>query len=71
MKGKHTLPGNFFHYLHHRYFECNYGGPAAPLDRWLGTFHDGSPETQEKMQEKWRKGRRSYGSFDAPIPADD
>ena len=29
-----------FHYLHHRYFECNYGPSDCPLDRWFGTFRD-------------------------------
>ena len=35
--------GSYFHYLHHRYFECNYGGDTLPLDRWFGTFRDGLP----------------------------
>ena len=34
--------GDFFHQLHHRYFECNYGTSEMPWDRWFGTFHDGS-----------------------------
>jgi sterol desaturase/sphingolipid hydroxylase (fatty acid hydroxylase superfamily) len=29
-----------FHYLHHRYFECNYGTPTFPFDRLFGTFRD-------------------------------
>ncbi|MEZ4621943.1 MAG: hypothetical protein R2867_41430 [Caldilineaceae bacterium] len=29
---------NPFHYLHHRYFECNYGEITIPLDKWFGTF---------------------------------
>ena len=29
-----------FHYLHHKYFECNYGPSDCPLDRWFGTFKD-------------------------------
>ena len=29
----------FAHYLHHKYFECNYADGAIPLDRWFGTFH--------------------------------
>merc|ERR1719473_1271723 len=33
--------GSYFHYLHHRYFECNYGEATIPLDRWFGTFRDG------------------------------
>jgi len=40
-----TLPvGSYFHYLHHRYFECNYGESTLPLDRWFGTFRDGGAE---------------------------
>ena len=43
VKGK--IPSSsFFHYLHHRYFECNYGGRVLPLDQWFGTFRDGLPE---------------------------
>ncbi len=29
-----------FHYLHHRFFECNYGTPTFPFDRLFGTFRD-------------------------------
>ena len=36
--------GDFFHQLHHRYFECNYGTVEMPWDRWFGSFHDGSAE---------------------------
>ena len=37
LKGK--LPtGSYFHYLHHRYFNCNYGEATLPLDRLFGTF---------------------------------
>lgn len=34
--------GTFYHQLHHRYYECNYGNQEMPWDRWFGTFHDGS-----------------------------
>eukprot|EP00501_MAST-03F_sp_TOSAG23-6_P000030 GSMAST32.ASY1.ANO1.31.1 assembled CDS len=27
-----------FHYLHHRYFECNFGSASFPLDNLFGTF---------------------------------
>jgi sterol desaturase/sphingolipid hydroxylase (fatty acid hydroxylase superfamily) len=46
--------GNYFHYLHHRYFECNYGGSLAPLDKLFGTFHDGSAEAQARMRARLR-----------------
>jgi sterol desaturase/sphingolipid hydroxylase (fatty acid hydroxylase superfamily) len=57
VKGKFALHSDFFHYMHHRYFECNYGTSTVPFDRWFGTFHDGSPESYAIMQEKWGKNR--------------
>ena len=43
VKDKRSLAlGTFYHTLHHRYFECNYGNQEMPWDRWFGTFHDGS-----------------------------
>ena len=54
IKGKRKIPGpsDYFHYLHHRYFECNYGTPEVPLDHWFGTFHDGTVKAHEAMREK-------------------
>lgn len=49
--------GNHFHYLHHKYFECNYGGSLAPLDKLFGTFHDGSDEAQAAMRRRLREVR--------------
>jgi sterol desaturase/sphingolipid hydroxylase (fatty acid hydroxylase superfamily) len=49
------LVGGFFHQLHHRYFECNYGNPEFPLDKWFGTYHDGTEEmTRVTKQRKLR-----------------
>ena len=49
---KTRLPNhNLFHYLHHRYFECNYGGDGSvPIDRWFGSFHDGSQQAHTRMR---------------------
>ena len=44
----------YIHYLHHRYFEVNYGDGLIPLDQWFGTFHDGSEEGQSKMRARLR-----------------
>ncbi len=53
LKGKNLLSvGSFFHHIHHRYFNCNYGNPEIPLDLWLGSYHDGSKEATSKLQEK-------------------
>lgn len=41
LPGPLNCTGSYFHYLHHRYFECNYGEATIPLDRWFGTFRDG------------------------------
>jgi len=46
----------YFHYLHHRYFECNYGGDGTvPLDKWFGSWHDGTPESHELMRSRRAK----------------
>jgi sterol desaturase/sphingolipid hydroxylase (fatty acid hydroxylase superfamily) len=42
--------GGYTHYLHHKYFEVNYSDGSIPLDRWFGSFHDGSPEADERME---------------------
>ncbi|NVK98017.1 sterol desaturase family protein [Ruegeria pomeroyi] len=42
--------GDFFHQLHHRYFECNYGTSEIPFDKWFGTFHDGSAEATTRTR---------------------
>jgi sterol desaturase/sphingolipid hydroxylase (fatty acid hydroxylase superfamily) len=53
--------GGYFHYLHHKYFECNYGGSLTPLDRLFGTFHDGTPEAHGRMMNRLRERRRVLG----------
>jgi sterol desaturase/sphingolipid hydroxylase (fatty acid hydroxylase superfamily) len=55
IKGDFALQTNdYFHNLHHKYFECNYGGDGTvPLDKWFGTFHDGSEEADETMKKRY------------------
>ena len=48
--GKFLAFGSYFHYLHHRLFECNYGESTIPLDKWFGIFEDGSQTQTEKME---------------------
>ncbi|NKB54364.1 MAG: sterol desaturase family protein [Rhizobiaceae bacterium] len=47
--------GTFYHQLHHRYYECNYGNQEMPWDRWFGTFHDGTDEGTKETKERRRK----------------
>jgi len=54
----HTGLGShaYAHYLHHKYFEVNYcDNGVLPLDKWLGTWHDGSAEGDRLMQARFRK----------------
>ena len=44
--------GGFFHQLHHRYFECNYGNQEFPLDKLFNTHHDGSEEATLIMRKR-------------------
>jgi len=45
--------GTFHHYLHHKYFECNYAGDSCSfIDKLFGTFHDGSDEATEMVMRK-------------------
>ncbi len=44
--------GSFYHQLHHRYYECNYGNQEMPWDRWFGTFHDGTPKGTQTTKER-------------------
>ena len=53
--------GDYFHYLHHKYFECNYGNDLMPIDAWFGTYHDGSDEAQARMNERFMKRSKQSG----------
>jgi sterol desaturase/sphingolipid hydroxylase (fatty acid hydroxylase superfamily) len=55
--GSETLVDShaYAHYLHHKYFEVNYGDALIPLDRWFGTWHDGSAEGEARMQQRYRQ----------------
>jgi lathosterol oxidase len=53
IKDKRKLAlGTFYHQLHHRYYECNYGNQEMPWDRWFGTFHDGSEASTKKTRSR-------------------
>lgn len=51
--------GSHFHYLHHKHFECNYGGSLVPLDRLFGTFHDGTVEADAALRERIEARRQA------------
>lgn len=47
----------FGHYLHHKYFEVNYGDGLVPLDKVFGTWHDGSEAAAERMRVRLKARR--------------
>ena len=53
--------GSFHHQLHHRYYDCNYGNPFMPWDRWLGTDHDGTPQAMAELRRRRRERMQSAG----------
>jgi lathosterol oxidase len=58
VKDKRRLAlGTFYHQLHNRYFECNYGNLEMPRDCWFGTFHNATAEAT--VQTRARKKRMS------------
>jgi lathosterol oxidase len=52
------LLGAFFHQLHHRYYECNYGNAEMPWDKWFGTYHDGSQDATKRTRDRKREMHR-------------
>ena len=52
---KRMRMGVFFHQLHHRYFECNYGTVEMPWDRWFGSYHDGTAQATEETRTRKRR----------------
>ena len=56
VKGRRRLKlGTFHHQMHHRYFECNYGGLEVPWDKLFGSFHDGTIESSERIKESRKR----------------
>jgi len=47
---RRSMPGDhYFHYLHHKLIEVNFGDRLIPFDEWFGTAHDGSLEADERL----------------------
>ncbi|WP_128929772.1 sterol desaturase family protein [Bradyrhizobium guangxiense] len=64
--GERTVPsGVYAHYLHHKLFEVNYADGAVPLDKWFGSFHDGSPEADERLKLRMERRAEAYAKKDA------
>lgn len=53
----------FAHYLHHKYFEVNYADGMLPLDKWFGTWHDGTKNGDELMKARFKKKKARAASI--------
>ena len=51
--------GDWFHQLHHQYFDLNYGNTTSPLDRLFGSWHNGSKESLMAQKDRARSRRRA------------
>lgn len=47
--------GDFMHQLHHRFIDCNYGVTEAPWDKAFGSWHDGTAEGDQYINERRRQ----------------
>ena len=47
--------GDYFHYLHHKYVGCNFGGGVIPLDKWFKTYYNGEGRFVPKRRSSRRK----------------
>lgn len=45
----------FAHYLHHKYFDVNFADGSLPLDKWFGTWHDGTKEGDRLMRARFKR----------------
>jgi len=45
----------YTHYLHHKFFEVNYGDGLVPFDKLFGTWHDGTKEGDARMHARYEK----------------
>lgn len=46
---------DYMHHLHHKHVRVNFGGSLVPLDKWLGSLHDGSEEAEKAMKRRARE----------------
>ena len=60
----------FAHYLHHKYFEVNYADGMLPIDKWMGTWHDGTKDGDLLMKERFRKKKARVNKEQGAASAD-
>jgi len=51
--------GDWFHQLHHQYFDLNYGNRLSPMDRLFGSWHNGSKDSLMAQKDRARARRKT------------
>lgn len=51
--------GDWFHQLHHQYFDLNYGNTLSPLDKVRGTWHNGSKDSLVAQKARVKQARKA------------
>jgi len=65
-KGKYIPSESYPHYLHHKYFDVNYGGEGfVPLDKIFGFWHDGTKEGDLLMRARFQKKKEKMNQKSA------
>ena len=49
--------GDWFHQLHHQYFNLNYGNIPTPFDKVFNSWHDGTKTSLEQQKARMREKR--------------
>jgi lathosterol oxidase len=59
IRRKRFSTGDWYHQLHHQYFDLNYGNTNSPLDKLFGSWHDGSKDSLMTQKARGQERRRS------------
>ena len=54
--------GDFYHQIHHRFFDINFGSRGSPFDLWSDTYHDGTTASHKEFMQKRKVIRRARAS---------
>jgi len=57
--------GDYFHMLHHKHFDCNYGAGHVPIDWFFGTYAG----SKEEVRTIWGKTPSGEEANEAPLHA--
>ncbi len=55
--GRLFSSGDWYHQLHHQYFNFNYGNTTTPFDKLFGSWHDGSKQSLDIQKQRIRDRR--------------